>query len=157
MPNTTTQATSPQTCAACDRRTCGYTVEYPNGTVLLFCGGGCRTAHTAAKILALPSQAEHEDLLVAHRTWAADSDQTPAARKALAGDDYDGFIAALGTPESMQLTADGRTADTTAWCLCGVAANAAEWVRYERWTAKGRVSHGYVCPTVTCRKLLQTG
>jgi hypothetical protein len=53
--------------------------------------------------------------------------------------------------ESVTLTSDGRGALTTAWHEG--AENA--WVFVERWTAAGRVFHGFV-DSVT-RKLLQAG
>jgi len=65
------------------------------------------------------------------------------------------WIAALGTHERATLTSDGRAANREQWCQCGEPASDAEWVRYEHWTAAGRVAHGFVHSE--CRRLLQTG
>jgi hypothetical protein len=51
------------------------------------------------------------------------------------------------------LTADGRTARNQ-WCGC-VQREMDRWVRFERWSARGRESHGYLCST--CRAITQTG
>jgi hypothetical protein len=78
-----------------------------------------------------------------------------ASRKASA-------VAAEGTPEwaaaarkipheTATLTSDGRGAMVKGWCACG----GTEQVRYERWSARGREAHGFVC--TTCRYLTQTG
>lgn len=55
--------------------------------------------------------------------------------------------------EMVVLTADGRHALYQEWHEGPPTDD--EWVRYERWTAEGRVAHGYI-DTVT-RKLVQTG
>lgn len=109
-----------------------------------------------AEILNLQPQSEHKDLIVATRSWPKGADETPAAADALANDDYKAFVGALGAPTSVTLTADGRGVNTEAWCACGNR-DFADEVRYERWTAEGRVAHGYVCPVITCRRLVQSG
>jgi hypothetical protein len=50
------------------------------------------------------------------------------------------------------LTEDGRAAHTSGWCQCD---DDPEWVRYERYSVRGREAHGYVCKH--CRYLTQTG
>jgi hypothetical protein len=65
--------------------------------------------------------------------------------------------AALGPHDrEVILTSDGRSANREEWCT-EHDAPMEKWVRYERWTPEGRRSHGYVCPTLTCRQLVQTG
>jgi hypothetical protein len=53
------------------------------------------------------------------------------------------------------LTADGRQPTTWQWCSCAPERPMETWVRYERWTPRGRAGHGYVCPA--CRRLVQSG
>jgi hypothetical protein len=36
------------TCTNCRRRTCGFTVEYPGGSELRFCGEACYRGHSEA-------------------------------------------------------------------------------------------------------------
>lgn len=61
------------------------------------------------------------------------------------------WYAALGTNETATLTSDGRGAIVEDWCSCG----GVKQERYERWSARGREAHGFVCKT--CRYLTQTG
>lgn len=58
---------------------------------------------------------------------------------------------ALGRHETATLTSDGRGAIVEGWCSCGAHGQA----RYERWSARGREAHGFVCSS--CRFLTQTG
>lgn len=64
------------------------------------------------------------------------------------------YRAALGAYDHVLLTEDGRGAGTHEWCTSSDFATQ-RWIRYERWTAAGRVAHGYVCQH--CRLLTQTG
>lgn len=41
------------------------------------------------------------------------------------------------------------------WCTCPGSDNADAWVRYEKYTAAGRVGHGWACPG--CGGITQTG
>lgn len=68
--------------------------------------------------------------------------------------DLGAWHAAAGPHEHALLTADGRGVGHT-WCRCESDADAGTWVRYERWTAQGRVAHGYACPD--CRFITQAG
>ena len=67
------------------------------------------------------------------------------------------WLEELGPHKDATLTSDGRGARTDAWCTClrGSTTGDGAWVRYERWTAQGRVAHGYVHQL--CRFVLQTG
>lgn len=109
---------------------------------------------TAAHILTLRTRDEHDGLIVNHRSWSEEASNSEGVAEALATDDPGALYEALGTPEEVTLTGDGRSADPKSWCLC---VRVLEPVRYERWTAEGRVAHGYVCPKVVCRRLVQSG
>jgi hypothetical protein len=65
------------------------------------------------------------------------------------------WIAALGPHERAILTGDGHEARLDGWCTCPAPPALPSWVRYERWTAEGRVGHGFLCPF--CRLITQTG
>jgi hypothetical protein len=69
------------------------------------------------------------------------------------GTTTDEVLERRATAEYAVLTQDGRQAITNEWH--DGAATSDEWVYVERWSADGRVFHGYVDPT--SRKLLQTG
>lgn len=56
--------------------------------------------------------------------------------------------------EYVVLTGDGRP-KSTCWCQCDGSRADEDWVRYERWTAEGRVAHGYLHRE--CRGILQAG
>lgn len=58
-----------------------------------------------------------------------------------------------GVAESATLTRDGREA-ISEWCSCDHS-NGDDWAYFERYTAEGRASHGYVC--AFCRRITQTG
>jgi hypothetical protein len=53
------------------------------------------------------------------------------------------------------LTMDGYEADASDFCRCQPQPSAETWVRYERWSARGREAHGYLCGHR--RRLTQTG
>ena len=69
------------------------------------------------------------------------------------GADVDAVLARTATPVEATLTADGRTANTREW-HDGPAADH-EWVRVERYSARGMEFHGFV--HAVSRRLLQTG
>jgi hypothetical protein len=81
-------------------------------------------------------------------TWSVETVQ--AAAKA-GPEGSEAWYAALGGHEEATLTSDGRGAIVEGWCHCG----GVEQARYERWSARGREAHGFVCKT--CRWLTQTG
>lgn len=62
---------------------------------------------------------------------------------------------AIGPHEQATVTADGQAVQVDDWCTCPIGGTSLGWVRFERWTTAGRVSHGYVCPG--CRRITQTG
>ena len=64
------------------------------------------------------------------------------------------WLAALGPHEHATLSADGRAAVRDQWCQCA-STPAVGWARYEHWTARGRESHGFVCPA--SHRLTQAG
>lgn len=116
--------------------------------------------HRARQILAAPVGPEPIDtpdgpLIKARGGW---SKETAARADAASEAGSDAWYAALGPHEYAVLTSDGHGARTDAWHrneLCADRADADRWVRYERYTAEGRVGHGYLCPT--CRQVTQTG
>ena len=62
---------------------------------------------------------------------------------------------AVNTGTQVLLTADGGPRNP-GWCENTYRCKAArDWVFYERFTAEGRVAHGWLCPT--CRRLIQSG
>jgi hypothetical protein len=96
-------------------------------------------------------------LMVASRVWPlGDADEVCAQARAehRRGTTFTDFEAMLGDPEQVTLSADGRPTQP-GWCRCRPRPAGERWVRYERWSARGREAHGYVCPT--CRRLTQTG
>lgn len=70
--------------------------------------------------------------------------------------DFTAWLATVGPHDEATLSEDSRHVRHV-WCRCAPEPDAATWVRYERWTARGRVAHGYVCPRLTCRGITQTG
>lgn len=74
-------------------------------------------------------------------------------RSFIAGTEVADVVAGTAVPEAITLTEDGRSAWVEAWHEEGE--DAGDWVRYERWTAEGRVAHGYVHRV--SRRLLQAG
>jgi hypothetical protein len=62
---------------------------------------------------------------------------------------------ALGPHEDAILTADRGNSRLDSWCTCRPDPDLETWIRYEHWTAVGRVGHGYLCPD--CRAITQTG
>jgi hypothetical protein len=69
------------------------------------------------------------------------------------GTDLDAVLDHTATAEMVVLTADGRYANFREWHEGDATDD--DWVRYERWTAEGRVAHGFIDRGT--RKLLQTG
>ncbi|GAA4102274.1 hypothetical protein [Actinomadura miaoliensis] len=113
-----------------------------------------------AQILALPLGASYNSLTVTCRSWPREATQTPKFLAAIALDGpeekrADAIGEALGTPEHVTLTADHDMAFPEHWCQCTTPA--ADAIRFERWSAAGRIAHGYVCPHITCRRLVQSG
>lgn len=89
-------------------------------------------------------------VLVASR-WAQ-SDEAAT----LEGDDFMEYLRSQPYAEVV-LTQDGRSAPLgrdLRWHH-GDTPDADEWVYYERWTAEGRVGHGYLHPET--RRLVQSG
>lgn len=96
------------------------------------------------------------ELVVARRSWPKGADQSAAAAAALDRGDFDAFIEALGAPESVQLSEDGRAFATSRYCWCDdVSVTLEEQVYVERWSENGREFHGWVHRD--CRYLTQTG
>lgn len=83
--------------------------------------------------------------------WSRWPDEVSEANLA----DVEAWRAALGPHTHATLTADGRGARVDSWCRCVRKADGDAWVRYERWSARGREAHGFLCPA--CRFLTQTG
>lgn len=79
-------------------------------------------------------------LVLNHQAFAADVD-------------VDDILERRATAISAILTEDGRTANYREWHRGPVADG--DWVRYERYTAEGRVAHGFVHRT--SRMLVQAG
>lgn len=136
--------------------------------------GKCRQIHTievrdgnewvplhiarAREILAAPMQAPittpDGPVVKVAGSWSAEAGERAETTAGKAGDDPAAYLAALGPHEEATLSSDGGQVQAGAWCACGVVDSAA-MVRYERWTAAGRVAHGYV--HAVCRRLTQTG
>jgi hypothetical protein len=110
-----------------------------------------QTRQLAAMLLAAPLGTEIDGLVIYAGGWSRER----GAEADAAGDAGSlEWLAALGPHEHATLTADGRAAVRDQWCQCA-STPAAGWVRYEHWTARGRESHGFVCPA--CRRLTQAG
>ena len=109
--------------------------------------------HKARQILAAKVGSTIEGLVKCHGGWSA---ETAERAGAVAEPGSPEWYAALGPHETATLTADGRGAETSAWCMTHTHP-ADIWVRYERWSARGQEAHGYVCPESTCRHLVQSG
>lgn len=95
-------------------------------------------------------------LTVAQGGWSKeDGDRADAAGEPGSAE----WFAALGRREYVTLTSDGQSGGDrngpAGWCQCGVDPDVEQWVAYERWTAEGRVAHGYLHSE--CRLLLQSG
>lgn len=121
-------------------------VEQPDGAWLPM------HEHRAKLILAAPLRAEFDGLVKDHGDWSIEAGQRADA----AGEEGSAeWWAALGPNETATLTSDGRGANPTAWC--GHKPPADSWVRYERWSPRGMEAHGYVCPDINCRQLVQSG
>lgn len=56
-------------------------------------------------------------------------------------------------PKSVILSSDGYSVSND-WCCC-LTVIEDDWQYYERWSARGRVGHGWACPD--CRGILQVG
>lgn len=112
---------------------------------------------TATDILALPLGGKHAGLTVTQRSWSDKVSKSAVVLDAIEAGDIDGMYRELGTPESVTLAADGRHVYPRNWCTGHDWDVTDEEVRYERWTAEGRVAHGYVCAYVACRRLVQSG
>jgi hypothetical protein len=111
----------------------------------------------ARRILAAPvgPDSVFDGLIKGRGGWTR---ETAAQADATADAGTPQWRAALGPHQYAILTSDGSEADTGRWHIddrCGGPAEDGDWVRYERWTAEGRVGHGFVCRS--CRGLLQTG
>lgn len=62
----------------------------------------------------------------------------------------------LGSYERVLLVSDpAARVHAQGLCTCPGSDNADSWVRYEKWTAAGRVAHGWACPA--CGGITQTG
>lgn len=84
-------------------------------------------------------------------TWAPGATRRASAVAAEGTEEW-ARIARTIPHEEATATSDGRGVVTKGWCSCG---GGVEQVRYERWSARGREAHGFVCKT--CRSLTQTG
>jgi len=108
--------------------------------------------HRAKLILAAPLGATLDGLIKALGGWSPASVQHVSKAHPEGGK---AWYAALGSHEHATLTADGRDAEPSEWCEHKPPAES--WVRYERWSARGMEAHGYVCPDIDCRHLVQSG
>lgn len=110
--------------------------------------------YRARQILAAPLNQVIETpdgpLTKSHGTWSAEASQRADAAGEVASDEW---WAELGPHSEATLTGDGRGVVTTGWCTENPPADT--WVRYERYSDRGREAHGFVCPD--CRRLVQTG
>lgn len=87
-------------------------------------------------------------LTKARGTW---SRETAALADAAGEAGSPEWRAALSAHEEATLTSDGHGIIDNSWHAC----NDVEQVRYERWSARGRETHGLVCRS--CRAVTQTG
>lgn len=138
----------------------------PDGTTV--CGGTTEPIPAyrlfARKVLAVPVGPTPIDtpdgpLIKCDGVWFAETVARPDVQAALKTAEQTGdvnlFESALGPHDTATLTFDGRLAATRNWCGCTPEPDAGAWIRYERYSARGREAHGYVCPT--CRRLVQSG
>lgn len=84
-------------------------------------------------------------------TW---SREAAARAEPVRDQGIDAYCAALGAHTTAELSADGRLPYLSAWCKC-LTVRPTDWVRYERYSERGREGHGYV--HAACRYIVQTG
>lgn len=116
--------------------------------------------HRTRQILAAPVGPALVDtpdgpLIKMYGGWSKETAQRPGVQEAFDRNDMAAAEAILGSEDEALLTSDGRDARTRDWCRCDPYPVMEEWVRYERYSPRGREAHGYVCPT--CRRLTQSG
>lgn len=109
------------------------------------------TEALAAMILAAPLRTDVAGLVIVAGSWSREAGDLADATATIGSPEWE---AALGAHEEVTMTEDGRSAIRNAWCQHSDA-EGHDWVRYEGWTAEGRMAHGYVC--AECRKLTQAG
>jgi len=108
--------------------------------------------HTAKLILAARLGTKFDGLTKSRGGWSKEAGVRASRAHPEGGE---AWYAALGPQEYSILTSDGGGAVPDGWCEHKPEAET--WARYERWTAKGREAHGYVCPDHDCRRLVQSG
>jgi hypothetical protein len=106
--------------------------------------------HRAKLILAAPLRTEFDGLIKAEGTWSKEAGERASKAHPEGGE---AWHTALGPHKTATLTADGGGAESSVWCPDSPPAD--EWMRYERWSARGLEAHGYVC--ALCRRLVQSG
>jgi hypothetical protein len=116
--------------------------------------------HRAHLILAAPVGPDPIDtpdgpLVKMQGWWLPERSHQPDVVAARTRGDWPAELAARGRHDFAALTADGRGCRSDQWCSCSPQPPADGWVRYERYSARGREAHGYLCPT--CRHLVQSG
>lgn len=111
---------------------------------------------TAEQMLDLPIGTGHDDMIVSNRSWSRKASEAALAA-AKDGTPYKEYEELLGRPAEIVLTGDAGPYFQGGWCLCesGTAYTDGGWIRFERWTGKGREAHGFIHDK--CRKLLQAG
>lgn len=113
------------------------------------------TAQVADAILAAPSRAQIGDLQLMQGSWSLEASRRPEVQAAEDAGDYEALHAALGPRESVTLVSHGSQVHTGEWCTHNPPAG--EWGRYERWSRRGRVGHGWFHTHPACRRITQTG
>lgn len=97
-------------------------------------------------------------LVVTKREWApgiGDAVQALIEARGLDATDPQVWRELCGPAMTTELSEDGRYFESRRWCSCDEERAGEGAVYVERWTAVGRVFHGWVCPS--CRRLTQTG
>lgn len=129
----------------------GYLTSAPSGRGWMVTDAGYAhlAASQAAKILSakVGDQIDTLDgpMYVKTAGWSKETGvRLDAARAANPDLDVRAFLgryehALLVSAPKARVHADG-------WCGCGDSTTADRWVRYEKYTAKGRVGHGWACP-----------
>ena len=110
------------------------------------------TATTARLLLAAPLRTSVDAMVIVAGSWSREAGNAADAKATPGSPEWMAILDA--TPhESCTLTSDGHSAGIR-WCEHSDE-EAGSWVTYERWSAAGRVAHGFVCSE--CRGILQTG
>lgn len=111
--------------------------------------GAYALAHELAEVIELDG---YPPVKVYQRGYPRGADERPGVAEALAAGDRAALSAAMGLPELVHASGDGRPV-ASRWCGCGSARSGE--VFYARFSARGWEAHGWAC--ADCRGISQTG